>query len=70
MFAAEQGRESVIKLLIDCGSDRSALTKVKTHAVLLQKTPLTCFCVMQDGKTAMEIAKDASTKTLLSAYRN
>jgi ankyrin repeat protein len=35
MYAAEQGRESVIKLLIDCGSDRSAAAKVEnTHYTL------------------------------------
>jgi hypothetical protein len=40
MYAAEQGREGVIKLLIDCGSDRSAVAKVNTRSVLLQQDPV------------------------------
>jgi hypothetical protein len=30
-------------LLMDCGSDRSALTKVTTHGVLLQQDPVNVF---------------------------
>jgi hypothetical protein len=52
MYAAEQGRENVIKLLIDCGSDRSAVAKVKTRSVPLQDpvNVFLCGAGREDGR--------------------